>query len=1041
MKKNKKIRAAVASATAAAGLSLAVVAQECAPAAETPTDNDISSPEIVRNLLISLSGTTTPPAPDTNGGFLISQLLSEIQDIDNGVTRISSLNIINPVSSVLVNNFQNSVVVEANSLTIEVEGGLYSEFTNTSDLIFSNIIRSRTDELLQITISANSLAENVSDSEFLREVFLDLITTGLNGISAPTNQNQLVLYEIILTQAQSIFPAANATHLVSMSVGGGTREEMGNNIVIDDSASTITIRTNLFSTTTNGLSINTFENFNDDLVISNIGVANGAVINIDGLGVVSNMEPLYNEREVIIGGLRLLEQINGIPAQGTNVRVFYDTFLAALRTVDSNIDSITSFTISDIGQISTTLNFSQVNIPTNIITFVTTGGQYSTYSNLNGTTIMTGITVDTETGLITSAPLVNNAMQTLVAAPTNTEIIIREAYNLTNFTSLPEDIPENQSVRTLWTALQDFLRSADLVNGNPNMNLFIESIVFMNPETTNIISISNGNFINVEQNSMFITTRGATVSNNWTNFLQEVNITSVQVNDGSIQSVGVITGLSVQVLPSETIKAFGENLDGVSTVPTNSSLSVLYNAILMRLIELHGAQNGITQITDINIINPNVNVTSTATSVTFIQGSLSITTNSSSIAEYTNSNNDFTLNVSLNAGQDLITSAAGVSDLTPNPTDEEVVTNAIIGLASLTNISNSQPPVDPSQLVIYNALLGALRTANANRDITIIHSISINSVESSLQINQTATSATITANNLTIEANDGTDDITFVNENTPFNIPDIVISNDSISSVGTITGLIPSVEGIALAATLRLNGAASRPTEINSGLIWDAVLADIQTSLPIYNITDLGGVVINNPPLNLAFRNNRIEIVTFAMRITSYEAYLVPNLIQNTSPVVITFDINNGLLSNVQASSSWSIPLTTNQQYFEFLWVQLVNSTDLSTVPPDALLILDALDERMSQALGNDNVVFGARENVVATTTRPSFSNFGISWFANSLFYSRFLSYSTFGNALYNATIVPPASTGLAFTITRNSNGSIATINPVGSVLVNVGGN
>ena len=370
MKKNKKIRAAVASATAAAGLSLAVVAQECAPAAETPTDNDISSPEIVRNLLISLSGTTTPPAPDTNGGFLISQLLSEIQDIDNDVTRISSLNIINPVSSVLVNNFQNSVVVEANSLTIEVEGGLYSEFTNTSDLIFSNIIRSRTDELLQITISANSLAENVSDSEFLREVFLDLITTGLNGISAPTNQNQLVLYEIILTQAQSIFPAANATHLVSMSVGGGTREEMGNNIVIDDSASTITIRTNLFSTTTNGLSINTFENFNDDLVISNIGVANGAVINIDGLGVVSNMEPLYNEREVIIGGLRLLEQINGIPAQGTNVRVFYDTFLAALRTVDSNIDSITSFTISDIGQISTTLNFSQVNIPTNIITFV-----------------------------------------------------------------------------------------------------------------------------------------------------------------------------------------------------------------------------------------------------------------------------------------------------------------------------------------------------------------------------------------------------------------------------------------------------------------------------------------------------------------------------------------------------------------------------------------------------------------------------------------------------------------------------------------------
>ena len=35
---------------------------------------------------------------------------------------------------------------------------------------------------------------------------------------------------------------------------------------------------------------------------------------------------------------------------------------------------------------------------------------------------------------------------------------------------------------------------------------------------------------------------------------------------------------------------------------------------------------------------------------------------------------------------------------------------------------------------------------------------------SSLQINQTATNATcLTANNLTIEANDGTDDITFVN--------------------------------------------------------------------------------------------------------------------------------------------------------------------------------------------------------------------------------------------------------------------------------------
>ena len=349
---------------------------------------------------------------------------------------------------------------------------------------------------------------------------------------------------------------------------------------------------------------------------------------------------------------------------------------------------------------------------------------------------------------------------------------------------------------------------------------------------------------------------------------------------------------------------FGENLNGVSEIPLNSSLNVLYNAILMRLRTLYEVEYGVTEIDTIQIIDPSNNVIATATSLTFLQGSLSVTTNSSEIALYRNTDNDFTLSVELAENEDVISSASSSSNIMPQPTDEETITNAILGLASLSNISSSNPPSDNNQLIIYNQLLTALSAANSNIPVTTIQSISINNPSDSLVINPTATRATIFANSITIETNNGTDDVTFVNENVTFNIPDIVVSNGVISSVGTITGIVAAPEDVALIAIRLLNGVSSRPSNINAGLIWDAILADIQTSIPIYEVTNLGSMTISNATNNIAFQNNRIEIVATAMRITDYASYLVPGRIANQSLLTIDFDVNNGILNNVVADGN-----------------------------------------------------------------------------------------------------------------------------------------
>ena len=1038
MKKNKKIQTAVLAATTAGVLGVAVVAQQCAAAVETPEQALINDENIIRDALINLSNTTTIPDENTIEGGLLEKILEQVQLIDDATSSIVSINIINPITSITINNFQNSVVIAENAMTIEVEGGVYSTYTNTARLIFTDILISNENALISVTLSLNSLEQQISSSELLRDVFLNLVTN-LNGTTAPSNQNQLVLYNILLNQVQQIFPDGNATVITSINIGTGSIEDIRQRIIVNEEATTITIGLNFFTLTTNGVSVSNFENRSADLVIRNITVINSEVINVNNQGTVGGLEPLYDAREVIVGTLTLLEQITAVPPEGSNIRVFYDTFLAGLQMVDGSIDQITNFSIINIGQITITTDNSQINIPANSLSFATTGGEYTNYSNTEGTVIVNGISINEQNGSVSSIPVFDNATIVIAAQPTNSEILIRETNRLSDFTSVPSDIPENASVRFLWLSLQNFLQISDNQGGGPNTNLLIANIVFMNPATTDIISVTNGNFLSVEQNSMFITTTGGLASNNWTNLLQEATFSGLVVSDGVVDGLETISGIAAELLPEETIKMFGENLNGVSEIPLNSSLNVLYNAILMRLRTLYEVEYGVTEIDTIQIIDPSNNVIATATSLTFLQGSLSVTTNSSEIALYRNTDNDFTLSVELAENEDVISSASSSSNIMPQPTDEETITNAILGLASLSNISSSNPPSDNNQLIIYNQLLTALSAANSNIPVTTIQSISINNPSDSLVINPTATRATIFANSITIETNNGTDDVTFVNENVTFNIPDIVVSNGVISSVGTITGIVAAPEDVALIAIRLLNGVSSRPSNINAGLIWDAILADIQTSIPIYEVTNLGSMTISNATNNIAFQNNRIEIVATAMRITDYASYLVPGRIANQSLLTIDFDVNNGILNNVVADGNWNVALTSDQAYYESLWVQIVNTTDFSTLSADALLLLNAIEARViEQFVGSDSSAeFINRQNVVATTERPLFGEQGITLFPTTFNYTSFIATSSVpapGREV-NITILA-GSNPVIIAITRSGNGRINTIDVTGNFTI-----
>ena len=663
---------------------------------------------------------------------------------------------------------------------MQTTGGIYRTYTNTSNLVISNIV-AENDVISSLSVSGGNLTASISNSEFLRETFFNLVNT-VNNAQVPSDSNELLFYNLILANLNALAETTTITMITSINIAVTSGNSERDAIEVSNDVSQISIAAGTFTITTNGDGAQTYVNTNSSFLIQGL-VVNERTINTDSASV-AGVIPEYDFTNIVTGAVLQLNGITEPPAEGTNAYIFYQTFLIAFQSFEPLITAITSIAITNPNGFSFTTDNSNLTILEGAMSFAVENGQVITYNNDTSPILINNINFDSTTGSIdsTSLPLITNP-SAIIQEATNGEIIIRDVRNLTNFSSTPP--VGNVSEHLLWTSLQAAVRTIDDQTIPGSSNAVITSIVIENAVNpgSEIFTNSGANLIGITQNSIFITTTGATFTNNYTNLTNELAVADVVISNRNITSIGSISGLEATPSGMEVVRNFGRELNGATDVPTNPSVNVLYTAILNRL---NSIDNSITEITSITITNPLSSVTSSevtanAATLTISQNNLIIQTNSTVSTEYINSQSSFVLNVTLNVENNLIQTAtvpaSANNDLVANLTNEEILRFAIIGLQDI----NGSVPTDANQAFLYSqflTIISNLNVAEGNPAITQITSFSILNPSTSLTINNLSTGAFVAVDSLQIEGTDGTDTFLFRNSQAEVIIPSIVFNSN-----------------------------------------------------------------------------------------------------------------------------------------------------------------------------------------------------------------------------------------------------------------------
>ena len=743
----------------------------------------------------------------------------------------------------------------------------------------------------------------------------------VNNAQVPSDSNELLFYNLILASLNTLSASNNnITTITSINIAAASGNSEREAIEVSNDVSQISIAAGILTITTNGNGAQTYVNTNSSFLIQGL-IVNEQTINTDSASV-TGLIPEYDFTNVVTGAVLQLNGITEPPAEGTNASIFYQTFLVAFQSLEPAITAITGITIVNPNGFSFTTDNSSLTILEDAMSFTVENGQVVTYNNDTSPILINNITFDSTTGLIdsTSIPVVTNP-SAIIPQATNGEIILRDVRNITNFSSTPP--VENVSEHLLWTSLQAVIRAIDDQAVPGSSNAVITSIVIENAVNPGSEIFTNGaaNLIGITQNSIFITTTGATFTNNYTNLTNELAIADVVISNENISSIGSISGLEATPSGMEVVRNFGRELNGATSVPTNPSVNVLYNAILNRLSSI---DTSITEITSIVIMNPLSTIVSSeiianAGILTISQNNLVVQTNSTVSTEYINSESDFILDVTLNAENSLIQMAmvptSANNDIVANPTNEEVFRNAIVGLTDV----NGSVPTDANQAFLYNQFLTIISNLNVtagNPAITQITNIVIVSPLTSLTINNLTTGALLAVDSLRIEGTDGTDTFLFRNSQTELIIPSIVFdSNQEITSVGSITGLsvfVPSPEQTTVEDAISGLNSTSVPTDQNSLTLWNQIQSDVISVG--WGITAINAVSVSSAP---SFENNQIRFEANSLSI-NYDALLSPGVYVNPDAYVIEVSVNSVTdeIAIVSVTGTFEIQLSSNSGLF-----------------------------------------------------------------------------------------------------------------------------
>ena len=438
MKKNIKIKTFTTLA-AAAGVTVATVAQSCASGGgDVQSQNEL----LVQQTLINLNNSGTAPTSGSNEAIVLGEILGHLQSIDPSIENITQISILDPESSVSINTGEGIVTVSAASLTLQTTGGIYQTYTNTSNLTISNIV-AENDVISSTSVSGGNLTASISNSEFLRETFFNLVST-VNNAQVPSDSNELLFYNLILANLNALSETTTITTITSINIAVTSGNSVRDAIEVPSVASQISIAPGILTITTNGDRAQTYVNTNSNFIIQGL-IVNEQTINTASASI-TGIVPEYNFTNVVTGAVLQLNGITAPPAVGTNAYIFYQTFLIAFQSFEPLITAITSITITNPNGFSFTTDNSNLTILEGAMSFTVENGQVITYNNDTSPILINNINFDSTTGSIdsTSLPLITNP-SAIIQEATNGEIIIRDVRNLTNFSSTPpvENVSEH----------------------------------------------------------------------------------------------------------------------------------------------------------------------------------------------------------------------------------------------------------------------------------------------------------------------------------------------------------------------------------------------------------------------------------------------------------------------------------------------------------------------------------------------------------------------------------------------------------------------
>ena len=296
MKKNVKLKV-LTTLTAAAGVTVATVAQACASGGggEIQSQNEL----LMQQTLINLNNSGTVPTPGSNEAIVLGEILAHLQSIEPSIENITQISILDPESSVSINTGEGIVTVNANSITLQTTGGIYRTYTNTSNLVISNIV-AENDVISSLSVSGGNLTASISNSEFLRETFFNLVNT-VNNAQVPSDSNELLFYNLILANLNALAETTTITMITSINIAVTSGNSERDAIEVSNDVSQISIAAGTFTITTNGDGAQTYVNTNSSFLIQGL-VVNERTINADSASV-AGVIPEYDFTNIVTGAV------------------------------------------------------------------------------------------------------------------------------------------------------------------------------------------------------------------------------------------------------------------------------------------------------------------------------------------------------------------------------------------------------------------------------------------------------------------------------------------------------------------------------------------------------------------------------------------------------------------------------------------------------------------------------------------------------------------------------------------------------------------